>query len=460
MSDTLTHTLLGAYQAHQHKLNTAVLYLACSGGRDSLSLAYACYQLYHAGKIKQLPVLLHVHHGWQTANDDWARRVATWASQHDFECRILQVKLPKNSETHARTARYDAMLSVMDADDVLMLAHHANDQAETVLFRLINGAGVQGLAGMKSWQSKSCADKQVWLWRPWLDVTRTSISEFANAHQLPFVDDTTNTDIAYARGRLRTLILPMLDQINPRAVDNIVRSAKLLGETAKWQQDSTDAHLAQLCHEQTQSAYQAVLDIEGFIKVPNTAQKATLHRWLQGDEPLPPSRQTTQRVLDLMMRSDNDHASQIFWQGVYHGYVLCCYDGLLYRYRDDVWRLLTAQKDADTASGATVGLTVNEGALVLLSNVQLSLTITSDSQVMSAKKIDKTIPVIIDKHTYKGKKLAQKLRLPPWLRSHLWRVHIGDDDWLIAPMRVWRWDDLTPVALDNFAPIGRMVYNG
>ncbi len=471
MSDTLTHALLNAYHNHRHRIDGATLYLACSGGRDSLSMAYACYQLYQAGQMDRLPILLHVHHGWQQTNDDWAKLVATWATAHGFDCRILPVTLPKNSETHARTARYDAMLSVMQDNDALMLAHHAHDQAETVLYRLIHGAGVQGLAGMKSWQAKSSHDKQVWLWRPWLGVTRKDISQFASTHKLPFVDDATNTDTAYARGRLRTLIMPLLTDINPRAVENIVRSAELLAKSAEWQQHSTDTHLAQLSCAETYPPYQAVMEIERFNQVPTSAKSSILHQWLQGDEPLPPSHKTIQSVLGMIARTDNDHASQMIWQGAHHSYVVCCYDGRLYRYRADVWRLLTAGVQADNLASVGDGLghehrldKFQSCELTLVADGQLRIVFKSHHVITHAQKMDKTTSVIISnhtyKHTYKGKKLAQKLRLPPWLRAHLWQVHIGADAWLIAPMCVWRLGDLTPVALDNFAPIGRMVYNG
>ena len=73
----------------------AKLYLACSGGRDSLALAYACFLLYRQGKIIRLPTILHVHHGWQAANDAWMQLVHRWAIEHGFDCQILRITLAK-----------------------------------------------------------------------------------------------------------------------------------------------------------------------------------------------------------------------------------------------------------------------------------------------------------------------------------------------------------------------------
>ena len=461
MLDVLTQTLLTAYQAHRHRLDGAMLYLACSGGRDSLSLAYACHLLYQAGQMDRLPILLHVHHGWQSANDDWAKLVETWAIEHGFDYQILPVTLPKNSETHARQARYDTMLSVMNDHDVLMLAHHAHDQAETVLMRLIDGAGVQGLSGMKSWQAKFGHDKQVWLWRAWLELSREQITAFAWHHKLPFVDDLTNTDTAYVRGVLRTQILPLLSTINPKAIANIARSSQLLSQTAAWQDQAVDEYLVQLFHEQNHLPYQAVMAVQAFEQLSSLAQSAVLHRWLQGDEPLPPSQQTTQSVLELMARTDNDHRSQIIWQGAYHRYVICRYDAYLYRYRADVWRLLTVGVQADELPNLQHEHQHELGELTLVVDERLQIILKCQQAITHAQKVEKTTPIIIGKHSYKAKKLAQQLRLPPWLRGHLWQVVVADGGhWLIAPMMVWRLPDGERVTLDNFAPMGRMVYNG
>lgn len=463
MPSTLIQTLSTAFDTAKDQLADTPLYLACSGGRDSLALAFACHQLYTAGQIARLPILLHVHHGWQSANDDWADLVANWAVEYGFDCRILRVNLPKNSETAARSARYQAFATVMIDGGVLLLAHHANDQAETVLMRLIDGAGVQGLSAMKIWQDKTIAidehsNKTISLWRPWLGVSRDVITQFARAHQLPFVDDATNTDAAFVRGILRAQVLPILQSINPKAIDNIARSAQLLAQTADWQAESVAESVASFTTAHL--PYQSVLNIATFNQLPKSTQSSSLHQWLQGDEPLPPSFATTQSVLSLLNRADNDHESQILWQGKRHAYVICRYDDYLYRYRADVWRLFTS-----TAKGDDAPMSSCDGwHWQLINDEQCHLVFNTNKPIKSLVPVSRMMSITIGKHSYKGKKLAQKLRLPPWLRTHLWQAVIDggdgeDETWLIAPMMAWRLPTGEQVTMDNFAPIGTMVYN-
>ncbi|WP_114800560.1 tRNA lysidine(34) synthetase TilS [Moraxella canis] len=428
----------------------AKLYLACSGGRDSLALAYACLMLYRQGMIKTLPTLLHVHHGWQAANDTWAQLVERWSDEHGFECQVLKVNLPKNSETHAREARYHAFGKVMNQGDVLMFAHHAHDQAETVLMRLVSGAGLQGLSGMKAWQAKTvCTDettKTITLWRPWLTISRDKISQFAKAHALPYVDDVTNTDPVYARGRIRQDILPHLLALNPKAIENIGRSADLLSTASAMVDQQMEILLASLAHPANQTPYQRVLAIQDFFNLSEPEQTLALHRWLQGDEPLPPSHQLSRQVIEMIYRQDNDHSSQLLWQAARSAYVLCRYDDCLYRYRADVWQLFDTHMTEALA---------DDHGWVLADDGRCQLRLMAD--ISHIQKITKNESLIIGKHHYKGKKLAQKLRLPPWLRAHLWRVTVDDRQYLIAPMMAW--DLSSSQRLDNFAPIGRMVYN-
>ena len=163
--------------------------------------------------------------------------------------------------------------------------------AETVLMRLVSGAGLQGLSGMKVWQAKTVhtdeAAKTITLWRPWLKILRDKISQFANAHALPYVDDITNTDPAYARGRIRQDILPHLLALNPKAVENIVRSAGLLSMASTMVDQQVGTLLASLDHPANQMPYQQVLGIKDFLNLSKSEQALVLHRWLQADEALP-----------------------------------------------------------------------------------------------------------------------------------------------------------------------------
>ena len=126
-----------------------------------------------------------------------------------------------HDEQAARQARYDVMRVHMNQDDVLLLAHHADDQAETVLMRLIQGAGVNGLSGIQPWRVQTQGAHRIVLWRPWLTVQRADISAYATRLQLPYIDDPTNESGDNVRSGLRRDIMPVLAKYNPNVIDNM-----------------------------------------------------------------------------------------------------------------------------------------------------------------------------------------------------------------------------------------------
>lgn len=401
--EALSH--LGAYRR---------LFLACSGGRDSLSLAYACYLAHQQGILPKLPTLLHVHHGMQSANDDWAVFVKSWADGHGFVCHILPIVLNKKTETHARHARYQAMMTMMTDGDILLLAHHEGDQAETLLMRLINGAGVQGLSGIRVWQTKTLHQKTIHLHRPWLNFTRQAITDFAHAHALPYVDDPTNATTDNARSFIRNAIIPKLSQLNPKAQTNIAKSASLICDAHTIINPIINEALS-LCQKPTQSdlPYQSTLSIGSLMRFELPHQKAILHAWLGTDETHAPPSHLIDQIIALTTRQ-NDQRTQIFWQGE-RGYVVCRYRDDLYRFWDWAWAYLHGQ-DKDNP-----------------------LTLTTPSDAHPLQPCDK-VPVVIHgvlRHL-SGKKLYQTLGVAPFFRKHLYLIQNTHGTWLVAPYQSWQ----------------------
>lgn len=437
------------FQTHQSKLSYGRLFLACSGGRDSLALAWACKCLYEQGDLPMLPILLHVHHGWQAVNDDWASLVDTWAKSHGFDCQILPIQLPKNSETIARDARYEALAGVMKSGDVLLLAHHADDQAETVLMRLVNGAGVAGLSAMKLWQHRQILGKDLRLFRPMLEISRKEISQFANHHALPYVDDVTNTSDAYVRGKLRNHVLPIFRQMNPQAVQNIARSSQLLHEASQIVSLLIDEKLALCRDDWSQGLFCQVLDIKQVMMLPEVVQSSLVHAWLSQGEALPPNQRLVQAVLTLMHRTTHDHQTQLFWQGE-HGYVICRFGGRIYRYRMDAWACLSA--DTKMIGLACHQSVSPDGGVMLLKHTQDCAVVWQIAPELLKKQI-RLLPVTrqtpipfwlggVLKNLH-GKKLVQSLGVPVWLRDNLWLVVAdGVPVLLLTVGRVWRLDRL------------------
>ena len=193
------------------------LAVAFSGGLDSCVLLHLL-----AAINKTLPFQLsahHVHHGLSVNADAWADFCALTCANLRVPLTISKVKINKNSglgvEATAREARYSALLST-DAQ-FICLAHHQDDQAETLLLQLARGAGVKGLAGMAAVSGK--------LLRPLLDLPRSHLVTYAKQHQLTWIEDESNLDTAFDRNFMRHKVLPILEESYPSIRQTLGRSA-------------------------------------------------------------------------------------------------------------------------------------------------------------------------------------------------------------------------------------------
>ena len=181
-----------------------VVAVAFSGGLDSTAL------LHVATRSGARVLALHVHHGLQPQADDWALHCQSVAREFGagFACtRLSGAPGPGESvEAWARAGRHRALHDMATAAgvDLLLLAHHRQDQAETFVLQAMRGAGIAGLAGMPraQWRNGLC-----WA-RPWLDQPRAVIHAYARQHQLSWIEDPSNGDGRFARNRLRQTLWP------------------------------------------------------------------------------------------------------------------------------------------------------------------------------------------------------------------------------------------------------------
>lgn len=219
--------------------------VAWSGGLDSTVLLHAAVA---AGRELDVPVsAIHVAHGLQAAAEAWpahCRRVAD-----ALGVPLAVVALPpaqpagQGLEAWARRERYAAITAEaarLGAQRVLA-AHHADDQAETVLLRLARGAGLRGLAAM----APERALGSVRLLRPLLGLPRSALAAYARAHALVWIDDPSNADARHARNRLRLEVLPALVRAVPGAPANIARAAALAADAQAVLDEMAEADLAQ-----------------------------------------------------------------------------------------------------------------------------------------------------------------------------------------------------------------------
>jgi len=171
-----------------------------SGGLDSSVLLHRLNQeTTLAGRLRAI----HVHHGLHPEADAWQRQCEAVCAAWSIPLTCIRVHVNRHSgnglEAAARAARHAAFADAMEPDTILALAHHQDDQAETMLLRALRGSGVDGLAAMRAWRHFANG----WLWRPLLNVPRARLHTWASTHDLTWIDDPGNADTRFDRNYLR-----------------------------------------------------------------------------------------------------------------------------------------------------------------------------------------------------------------------------------------------------------------
>lgn len=198
------------------------LVVGFSGGLDSTVLLHAINRLAIGTEINL--TALHVNHGLSANADSWADFCTKFCQTQSIPLRILKVDVPRQSgkgiEAAARRVRHGVFEG--DSADWILLAHHANDQAETILHNLLRGAGVRGAAGMPAIRGR--------LLRPLLGLARPVLLEYARHHQLEWIEDESNADRRYTRNFLRAEIFPIISSRFPRVIEQLAAAAQRFSE--------------------------------------------------------------------------------------------------------------------------------------------------------------------------------------------------------------------------------------
>lgn len=212
-----------------------------SGGLDSTVLLHLLSGLARQHALPPLRAV-HIHHGLQPAADAWPAHCGRLCHALSVELRVLSVQLDDgaSTEAQARQARHRALASQLSSGEALLLGHHRDDQAETVLFRLVRGAGVKGLSGMAG--DRPMGDGT--LLRPLLAVPRQHLEAYAKAHGLEWVEDPTNAQTDADRNFLRHRILPALSKRWATAPARIAQAAEHMAEAQGLLGELADQDLA------------------------------------------------------------------------------------------------------------------------------------------------------------------------------------------------------------------------
>lgn len=278
---------------HQHRK----LLVAFSGGLDSTVLLHQLVALRQQHGLALRAV--HIHHGISAFADEWGAHCQALCDQWAVPCKIIRVELANNGsgiEAQARAARYAALAQTIAPGEALVTAQHLDDQCETLLLALKRGSGPAGLAAMP--ETLPFGDNT--LLRPLLQTSRTTLEEYARAHQLCWIDDDSNQDDRYDRNFLRLRILPLLQARWPHFARSVARSAALCGEQEALLDELLAGELATLITPEGSLTIAPLEEISVFRR------NALLRRWLVQRNAAPPSRAMLERIWQEVALSRED----------------------------------------------------------------------------------------------------------------------------------------------------------
>lgn len=401
----------------QYPQNSRLL-VAFSGGCDSIVLLHALHTLFPDRK----PLAIHINHGLQAQSNDWARFCADYAHHKDIQFHLVEVQLdPKaaNIEERARIVRYQAFAAHMQANDLLLTAHHQDDQAETFLLQLLRGAGLDGLGGIKPINDFPPGK----LARPLLGLSRDQLEDYARLNELKWVEDPSNADTRFDRNFLRQQILPQLQSRWPGAPRTIARAAQNCREAAEL----VDSFAQQDLHY-CLGAYQHSLSIEKLKQLSVARQHALVRSWVKHNDLPMPDRQMVETICDELVNCREDSEPVLKWSYVN----LHRFKGFLYLIADDLhekqekiiceltpWDLSTGKLELPFPVGRLLFEAAGEKQ-----TVQLGISFREPGQ--SVKLVNAS------DHHKKLKKLFQTWSVPPWMRDHVPLLFINNEMIAIA----------------------------
>ncbi len=396
--------------------NAKVLWVAYSGGCDSHALLHSLVAL--RSEITAEIKAIHINHGLSPLANEWEEHCRIICEQLSVPYVAVKVdaSAKKTSpEEAARHARYAEWKKLLNKDEVILLAHHQDDQAETVLIQLLRGSGVKGLAAMPAQQNFSLG----LLCRPMLGFLREEIVSYAVEQNLNWIDDPSNFDTDFDRNFLRHDVVPLLETRWPAL-------KKTLSRTASHQADANQL-LTELAFQDWHHIHENnQIKISALVKLSEKRQRNVLRYWIADIcELILPDTVHLQRILDEVITAAEDAKPEVIWRG-----------GEVRRYQG----LLYAQEKLIKPENNTELVWKNIKKPLVLNNegLKLSATLSVGTGLSQEKLKSAEISLKFRQggescrpagrgQTHQLKKLFQEWRVPPWQRASIPLIYVNGE---------------------------------
>lgn len=352
---------------------------------------------------------IYVDHQLQKNSADWGQFVSDQCAALNVPCIVEAVEVQEgNLEYQARNARYQAYSKHLKANEILVLAHHQQDQAETLMLRLLSGVGVHGLSAMKQVDVR----KQFTIWRPLLDISREQICQWATQLGVQNIEDPTNLDTYYDRAWCRHELWPLLQQRYPKMQQALSRTSYLM-------QDAEDILLEVLQQDLNHCGSATELDLEKLSQLSSARQRQLLSAWMKGQDTYRPSFEMVQRLLLEVIGSKSDAQAALHWNQYYY-----------VRYQQKIFRLSAAEylaeKNQSNSSEQTICVALGQKIETLSGDYLAETAKMGLSAALLGKKLDLVMRQGGEKiHLYGRvgawplKKAIQEAQIFPWQRYRI-----------------------------------------
>ncbi len=283
------------------------IWIAYSGGLDSQVLLHLCVQSKYTNKIKAI----HIHHGLSKNADNWVGHCKEICQNLKIPLIINYIQINeikrKSLEELARHKRYEIFEKLLEENDILLMAHHADDQAETFLLRAFRGSGVEGLSAIPQQRTLG----KGLLYRPLLNFSRMELQKYAHENNLKWVEDDSNQNEAFDRNFLRKQIIPVLKNRWKGLEKTLCRTAHIQTETAQLLLEVAKEDLIKC-----QGNDKNILDIKNLLQLSEQRQANLLRYWLKDLNFEIPSRIKIQQIQEDILLSKIDRQPCVNWEGV------------------------------------------------------------------------------------------------------------------------------------------------
>lgn len=411
-----TVDLLAVFQTIIQSTHARRFAVAFSGGLDSTVLLHLALRSQIALRA------LHVQHDLQPAAASWAQHCQQICQRWSIPCLNLPVKVlhiaDLGLEAAARQVRYDALFQALQPDELLLIAHHERDQAETVLLQLLRGSGPRGLAGMPAYHPQS--DHR--MLRPLLDVCHRDLETYAKQQGLEWVEDPSNHDTRLRRNDVRHNTLQVWEVQWPGSTKALARSARLQAESAQLMDD-----LALIDLERCRSAHPACLNLTEFVTLSEARQHNLLRVWLARCGLPIPSAVILGQVATQILKARPDANPRLSWS-----------KGELRRYRQQLWAMQPLPTIDTTWRSHWNGespLALPDGSRL---RVVAPLMSQTDGFVVCYPQGGERLRLVLGAPSRSLKNLCQGVGIPPWVRQRMPLIFVKEqlvaiaDRWLAA----------------------------